>query len=302
MTAQPEAPPRLAPPSEEELATIMRAQQPEDAAPPVSGAGMTTADVGSAISRATSAPPPVMPDTTDVVVELPAGWLTPEGLLVSTARCRELNGFDEEKLSRVDVNKNIAVYVTELLFLGVEDLGGQKPTKDVLRSLLIGDRDALMLGVRQATYGNEVEFKLNCTTCDSESLIKVLIDEDVPVTKLDDPIVRDFEVSLRNGRQATVRLLTGAAQEAFSGDVGKKTTAEITTVMLAKSVVAINGKPVMGRTEDVLMLSAADRQAITDFIGEHQPGPQLNKEIQVHCALCGAEYPILLGLPNLFRF
>lgn len=307
MTVQPEAPPlgrvpNLAPPTPEEMATIMRAQAPEEAAPPTSGAGMTTADVGQAISKATSAPAPVMPDTTDIVVELPAGWLTPAGLLVDTARCRELNGFDEEKLSRVDPMKNSAVYVTELLSLGVDDLGGEKPTKDVLRSLLIGDRDALMLGVRRATYGNEVEFKLACNVCDNDSLIKVLIDEDVPVTRLDDPVVREFEVALRNGGHAMVRLLNGEAQEAFSGDAGKKTQAELTTVMLAKSVVAINGKPVMGRTEDVLMLSAADRQTITDFIAEHQPGPQLNKEIPVSCSVCGQEYPVLLGLPNLFRF
>ena len=305
MTAQPEAPlagrvppPNLAPPSPAELETIMRAQGDT---PPVDGSNMSTANVGQAISKATSAPPPVMPDTTDVMVDLPAGWMTHEGLLVSSARCRELNGYDEEKLSRVDPSKNVAVYVTELLFLGVDDLGGQKPTKDVLRSLLIGDRDALMLGIRQATYGNEVEFKLTCTVCDNDSLIKVMLDEDVPVTKLEDPHVRDFEVPLRNNRHATVRLLTGEAQEAVSEDNSKKTTAEITTVMLAKSVVAINGKPVMGRTEDVLMLSAADRQAITDFVVEHQPGPQLNKEIPVACSVCGEEYPILLGLPNLFR-
>ena len=291
--------PNLAPPSPAELEEIMRSQQGDS--PPVDGGNLSTAQVGHAISQATSSPPPTMPDTTDVTVDLPAGWMTPEGLLVPTARCRELNGYDEEKLSRVDPLKNVAVYVTELLSLGVEDLGGQRPTKDVLRELLIGDRDALMLGVRQATYGNEVEFKLKCTVCDNDSLIKVLLDEDVETVKLEDPHVRDFEVPLRNNHQATVRLLTGAAQEAFSGDVVKKTQAEITTVMLAKSVVAINGKPVMGRTEDVLMLSAADRQTITDFIAEHQPGPQLNKEIPVACSVCGEEYPILLGLPNLFR-
>jgi hypothetical protein len=58
----------------------------------------------------------------------------------------------------------------------------------------------------------------------------------------------------------------------------------------------------MGRDEDVRRLSAADRGTLVDFIAEHQPGPQLNKEIEVFCATCGEKYPILLGLPNLFRF
>ncbi len=309
MPAQPAAPPstgrasnpKLAPPSQAELDMLLKAQEGDDPRT-MSGAGMTTGEVGRAVASASAAPLPTMPDSTDAVVELPAGWLTPEGVLVTEARCRELNGYDEERLSRVDPFKNAALYLTELLTLGVEDLGGQKPTKDVLRSLLIGDRDALMLGVRQATYGNDVEFKLSCTVCDNESLIQVQIDPDVSVIKLADPLVREFDVKLRKGGNARVRLLTGEAQEAYSGDIGKKTQAEITTVMLAKSVVAVNGKPVGGRTEDVQWLSAADRQTISDFISEHQPGPQLNKEIPVACATCGEEYPILLGIPNLFRF
>jgi hypothetical protein len=262
---------------------------------------MTTAEVGSAIAKATATPPPSMDDPSFTTVELPAGWISPDGLLVQTARVRELNGYDEEKMSRVPPG-NTATYVTELLALGVEDLGGQKPSKKTLQGLLIGDRDALVLGVRQATYGNEVEFKLKCTECDTDSVINVLIDEDVPVIKLEDPLKRTFDVKLRNGEFAKVTLLTGAAQEAYSEGIEKKTNAEINTVMLAKSVVAINGMPVGGRNEDVLRLSSADRGTLTDFIAEHQPGPQLNKEIPVPCAVCGKEYPVFLGLPNLFRF
>jgi hypothetical protein len=263
---------------------------------------LTTDQVDRAIGKATAEPEPTIDEPGEVTVDLPAGWLTPEGLLVTKATVRELNGYDEERLSRVDMQKNGAAYVTELLVLGVEELGGQKPTKKILQELLIGDRDALVLGIRTATYGNEVEFKLTCPECDTESAIGVLLDEDVDVVRLEDPLVRRFDVKLRNGGTALVALLTGVAQEAVAADFVKKTTAEINTVMLAKSVVAINGKPVMGRNEDVQMLSAADRGTITDFIAEHQPGPQLNKEIPVPCAVCGNEFRILLGLPNLFRF
>jgi hypothetical protein len=262
---------------------------------------MTTAEVGSAIAKATSAPPPTMEESGSVVVELPGGYIGPDKILVREARVRELTGFDEEKLARTDMMKNAAAYITEMLCLGVEELAGEKPSRKVIQSLLIGDRDALMLGIRQATYGDNVEFRLTCPVCDTENMINVVLSEDVPIIPMDDPLKREFEVPLRRGF-ATVRLLTGVAQEAFSADMSKKTTAEVTTVMLAKSVVAINGKPVGGRTEDVLRMSAADRQTVMDFLAEHQPGPQLNKEIPVPCATCGEEFQILLGIPNLFRW
>lgn len=292
MTAQPEAPP------DGFLNTPPMMGPP----PGMPSEPMSTDKVDALIAKATATETPEMEEAPGVIVDLPAGYITPDGILVRHAQVRELNGYDEERLSRTDMMKNVASYITELLFLGVTDLGGEKPTKKMLQELLIGDRDALVLGIRQATYGNDVEFKLHCTACDSDSVVNVQIDEDVPVVFLDDPLVRRFEVALRRGGSATVHLLTGAAQEAFSEGIDKKTQAEINTVMLAKSVVAINGKPVGGRDDDVRRLSSADRLAITDFIAEHQPGPQLNKEIEVPCATCGAEYPVLLGLPNLFRF
>ena len=275
--------------------------RPSMPSPPGVPGPMDTGAVAGLIGKATATDPPTMIDASDVEVELPAGWITPEGLLVSTARVRELNGYDEERLARVDMQKNVAKYVTELLELGVEDLGGQKPTKEVLQGLLIGDRDALILGIRRATYGNEVEFKLSCSVCGNDSEVNVELDIDVKITKLDDPLVRVFDVPLRREKSAKVVLLNGVTQEAFSDGIGKKTQAEVNTIMLSKSVVEIDGVPTLGKENAARALSAADRDTIMTFIAEHQPGPQL-KDIQVACATCGEEYPVSLGLPNLFRF
>ena len=252
------------------------------------------------LRKATAISTPEIEPAPVVTTELPGGWISPAGVLVKTAEVKELNGFAEERLSRLDMGKNVASYVTELLLLGVVRIGDEVPTRDLLKNLLIGDRDALVLAIRQATYGNDVEFKLDCTACGEESDIRVEIDKDVEVTFMEDPLVRVFDVELRNGA-AKVTLLTGVAQEAFSENIGKKTQAEINTTMLAKSVVEINGVPVRGKDNPVRALSAADRSTLTEFIADHQPGPQF-KEIPVPCATCGEEYPISLGLPNLFRF
>ena len=260
----------------------------------------TTEQVAQAISSVAE-PIPEMGATPETLVELPAGWLSPSGVLVTKATVKELNGYDEERLSRIDLGKNFAQFMTELVFLGTADLGGEPPTKDIVKDLLVGDRDAIMIGIRQATYGNEVEYRIHCESCGNDSAIEVELDKYVEVVRMEDPSVRTFEVPLRHGH-ARVKLLDGRTQEAFAENLLKKTQAEINTIVLAHCVIEINGVPVNGREDDVKRLSAADRATLTDFMAEHQPGPKLAEPVIVNCATCGEEYPITLGLPAMFRF
>jgi hypothetical protein len=145
---------------------------------------------------------------------------------------------------------------------------------------------------------------LTCPVCDKQSDIIINLDdpEDIKVNEMVDPLAREFPVQLRHG-EARVRLVNGVAQEAFSQDIAKKTAPEINTLVLSKCVVSINGMPVSGQETPVRELSSADRQTLVDFLAlpEHQPGAQLS-DIQVPCAICGQEYPVSLGVDNLFRF
>jgi len=243
---------------------------------------------------------PEIGDVPDCSVELPVGYITAGGVLVRDALVRELDGYAEEKLSRLDPQKNMGVFVTELLTIGVERLGDETVNQDLMRRLLIGDRDALMLGIRKATYGNDVEFTLRCAMCDKESKITVFLDSDVKVDTLEDPLKRVFEVELRHGRIAEVGLLTGLAQEAWSENMMRRTSAELNTIMLAKSVIKVDGVLAYGREEIVQSMPSGDRAILVDFLNAHQPGPKF-QEIPVNCATCGEEYPISLGLPSLFR-
>lgn len=269
--------------------------------PGPAGPALTTEQVAQQVAQASGpAEPPTLDEAPPGLVYLPGGFVR-DGELVVTAVVRELNGFDEERLSRLLAADNPAVYVTEMLSLAVEDLGGQKPSKEEIRSLLIGDRDQLWLGIRIATYGPEVEYTLTCADCDEKSLVTVDLNDDIPVRKLDDPLKREYEVELRNG-VAKVKLLDGVAQEKYSTNLGKKTQAEINTIMLANSVLSINGLPTKGKEDAVRALSSQDRGTIMDFVIETQPGPQLGTEIEAHCSKCDAEYPIVLSPGSLFRF
>jgi hypothetical protein len=118
---------------------------------------------------------------------------------------------------------------------------------------------------------------------------------------MEDPLKREYEVELRNG-VAKVKLLDGIAQEKYSTNLGKRTQAEVNTIMLAESVLSINGLPTKGKEDAVRGLGSQDRGTIMDFIIETQPGPQLGTEIEAHCHKCDVSYPIVLTPGSLFRF
>lgn len=263
----------------------------------------TQADVSAAIAKVAGPELPVMGSPPASTYELPCGLLGPDGKLVKDVTVRELNGYDEEKLARLDANTNVANYVTELCLAAVTSLGPEPPTRDQIRSLLIGDRDYLVMAIRRTTYGNMVEFELSCDACETKSAIEIDLTEDVKVIEMSDPYTRSFEMEISHSGRVKIELLNGFAQEAFSENTKKvKTQAEINTLMLAKSVSEINGKPTFGTEDPVRNLPSGDRAKILDFISEIQPGPQLQEPVPVPCATCGKEYPISLGLSNMFRF
>jgi hypothetical protein len=244
---------------------------------------------------------PELEELPDLTVMLPSGLVDGEDL-IQHAIVRELNGFDEEKLSRLDMDKNPAIFTTKLLAMAVESIGSRTPNEETIRQLLMGDRDALVVGIRRATYGNLVPFKLTCSECEQLSQVDIELDKDIEVQIPEDPRKREFEVPLRRGAIAKIALINGAAQEAFSEGQSKKTQAEINSLILARTLISIDGVPTHGSEETSKRLSLADRDTLIDWIAQNQPGPQLQKEIRVHCATCDAEYPIFLGTLNLFRF
>lgn len=270
--------------------------------PPGVSAPLTTDQAQQAIASSGNAPTPVIDFNTYVEVDLPGGYLSPNGQVIDVARVRELNGYDEEILAKLPMAKNVASYITELLTLAVDDLGGTKPSKDMIRGLLAGDRDQLVIGVSRATYGNGVKYEMRCPECARTSEIEIELDKDIPVKKIEDPMVRIFDVELKHDRKAKVAFLNGAHQEAIGNGLSKKTQAEARTLMLSKSVIEIDGVPINGDENAIRALPAEDRRTLEEFVNDKQPGPQI-QGIPVPCSTpgCGYEFEVLLGLPNLFR-
>lgn len=234
-------------------------------------------------------------DLPDTHVELPGGFLDADGNLIRTAEVRELTGFDEEALAKAATPAKV---MHLLLTRGVVAVGGQKPDQGLFNTLLAGDRDALLLAIRKATYGTDIDFNILCPECGEEVEIKIDLNQDVKFKTLEEAGDRYFEVDLRNGT-ASVRLPQGDAQRALL-QAEDKTYAELNTILLRWCVDTINDFPVVSE-DSVRKLSIKDREKILEEIAKRNPGPKLN-EVKKACPSCEEDIDMPLTLNGLFRF
>ena len=242
-----------------------------------------------------------IPMPSDGLITLPGGWRDPSGLIRRTAEVRELSGADEEALSRSTAKGgqfNPLRFVQLVEERGLTSIDGVPADQAMRDSLLIGDADAIRLAIRIATYGPDYPTELVCPECGVRSKVAFELDKDIPMRTLPDPENLWRTIPLRgDGRTATVRLVTSLDQSIALSDP-QRTGAEVDTVLMARVVQEIDGVPVTGESS-LRHASAGDRRAISKYLTETQPGPQLG-EVKGTCPACSAEVETPLSLPALF--
>lgn len=228
----------------------------------------------------------------DRVVTLPGGLILPGGEVITEIEVRELNGRDEEAISKVRTLGKVLSLIVER---GVTKVGGRPATETDLNCMLAGDRDYALINIYSVTFGSEIKASRNCASC--KELVEFTIDlDDLAVRKLDNPNDRYFTVETRRG-VAQVELPTGVTQKALYEN-SDKSMAELSTTLLANTVTRIGDTPVLSPRQ-VQDLSIRDRRAIAEEISKRSPGPEtvLNK----NCPLCGEEMEVAISVASLFQ-
>ena len=231
----------------------------------------------------------------DSEVQLPGGFISKTGEVIRTAEVKELNGLDEEAIAKAG---SAAKAFNVLLQRGLVKLGSEDITKDHLDNLLSGDRDAILIGIRRVTFGENITLNVQCASCASPQSLEVNLYKDIPSKTLDDPIAeRTFKVITKQG-VVSVALPTGVVQKKLV-DNTDKTVAEINTILLAGCILSIDDSPSSGAST-ALLLGMADRTKVLEEIIKRNPGPRLG-EVTKTCQACGEDMDLPLSLTDLFR-
>lgn len=256
--------------------------------------------------------PPILQAPLDGPVTLPGGFLRlslKEGetkrVEVRKAWVRELNGADEERISKARLRGDMPAFVDAILRAGVETFEGEVPTKDDFDRLSIGDRDYLLMEISRVTYGDDLDYvDFGCPNCGRLISFTVHKGTDIPIKRLDKVSDNEFEVRLRNDRVASVRLPTHEASEAI---MSAETEAESNTAAIAAGVTEIRNKdgavtPIAGDLDEARKLSVRDRQTLVQEMSNRMPGPQYNEVRFEHSGDdgCGKEIRLAVTLADLF--
>lgn len=141
---------------------------------------------------------------------LPGGLILEDGRKVSRARLRGLTGVEEEWLGEARATPS-AVKVTYVLSRCVEWVETAPVDSGLIRRMLVGDRDFLMLQLRRLTLGDNVLAVVACPACQAFMDAEFRI-SDVAVEPRSQ--VSQWYASQRGVR---FRLPAGADQEAVLG-------------------------------------------------------------------------------------
>jgi hypothetical protein len=200
-------------------------------------------------------------------VDLPGGVVTSDGRPQRAAELRPLSGFEEDWLA-ANIGVPSAPAVTRLLSACLLRIGDQAATPELVRNLLVGDRDFLMLHVRRLTLGERFAAVLGCPECGAKMDVDFNT-ADVPVEPRPQESA-DYALDL-GGRRVRFRLPNGGDQEAVVGDGLEEAVA----TLLDRCVIDDGGRS----------LSPAERTEVID--AQDRLAPQLELELEPTCPECG---------------
>ena len=239
---------------------------------------------------------------------LPGGLVDSDGNLHRQVKLAQLSGHEEEFLAAYAASGNAAL-VTYLLGCCLLNIGEIRPvSEDIARSLLIADRQYLLLKLYEITFGPHVQATITCPrlACGERFDLDFMID-DVPIRPLQDKgpcyhMQLSQEAAFDDEgheyqREIVFRLPNGADQEAIEPVLfGGGSEAQAAILLLARCIQATSPAAEPG-VEYVGRLSPQARQEIEKQMEEM--APQVDLMMEGSCPECSLPFAIPLDIAGL---
>lgn len=241
-------------------------------------------------------------------VPLLAGYVDKDGILHDTFSYREMDGKDEEAISKGDVRANsakLANVLCERCVIAVgtltkKELGSK--WGDVIRDMQGGDIDYMMMKIRELSKGKDVQFTHVCPKC-GQKLISVIQTDEFGVRpfkgqrEIPFELIRGYKDNkgnrLKNGH---IRLATGRDREIIFPMVKKNPSTAATALMTRCMTFDDGTTPVQSKVAEMVL---RDRKVVEDILKENAFGIDTTIEGLV-CDNCGQEIEGDIGQADFF--
>jgi len=243
-------------------------------------------------------------------VELPVGYVDPDGRPHRTVRLRKMTGQEEALLADKKLRQNGAKLVTEVLASTVRQLGDISPvSRQVIAQLCSPDRNFLLLELRKVTFGSEMESTYTCPACSGHTTVVQDLDE-LPLRRLNGEYTKEIVVDLDDGYEdhagevyttMVFRLPTGEDEERIQSVV-KENASTGMNALLTRCLTTFGNMPAARRealgTKLICDLTMSDRARIERTFRAEMPGVDMTQRIE--CENCGREFQASLDLTRFF--
>jgi len=217
---------------------------------------------------------------------LPGGYWV-DGTCHRDAELRELTGADQIFLMEEAASLPLAQWTTEVLTRCLTRLGHGKPvTRDAVRSLIAGDREALLLHLRRVTMGDRLPCVLMCPApeCGHTLDFELHVSDLLLAPGSEAPTRHELAIPQANaGYVVRFRLPTGADQEAAAlvARTDPAAAADLLRRRCVESVDSTDGAP----TE---RFPAALEEPLSARMAELDAQAELS--LNVTCSVCGGAF------------
>ena len=258
------------------------------------------AEVNEELVDATSTPVTLADDESEVF-EMLAGYKDSDGVTHKEFTIREMTGKDEEAIHKADVKGNeskiistlLARCVTRIGTLTPKSVGGKQKWEQIIKSLLVGDQDYMLIQLRKLSIGEEIEVNHVCPNRGCKAKLHTVLSlDELEVVPFHGERTVDFELPRgykdRKGvvhKSGVLRLPTGLDREILT-PLAKSNLAKAETVMLTRLCRFSDGASV---DDDVMSsLSIRDREYLQKLLRKHIFG--VKPETEVVCDCCGETF------------
>jgi len=227
--------------------------------------------------------------TRQVVTTLPNGYWE-GGALWREARLREPTGNDQIFLMEACAELLPVHWATELLARCVVKLGPKQATRDAVRSLTIGDREALLLQLRRLMLGDRLACVISCPGC------KEKLDLEIDITDIlqpaSDAMDHEHELTIEreSGETTTVRfrLPEGTDQETVAS-LALTDVEAAADLLLRRCILSVSNG---GEVTDELHEPLAARMSELDS--------QAEINVMANCDACGGSFSLIFDAATFF--
>ena len=258
---------------------------------------------------------------------LPGGYMLPDGTCYQTVKLRQLTGREEEMIldghansdynnnSSSNINNNVITLLTQILTNCIESIGPIKEINaDIVRRLLICDRDYLLLKLRQITFGNRIDAQVQCPNESCRKPMHIDFDlKNITVQRKDlgngvysmrlSPLAsyRDSNNKNNNVKNSDIefRLPNVADQEEIAEELykEKKNESKALTKLLQRCLIRVGSTSEINENL-VYSLPMLARREIDRKMQEYSP--KVDLRIHIQCPQCKMDFTSPFDLQNFF--